>query len=65
MLSRRQEALVKFASLRATDPAQFNAFVSDAVAGRELTDKEVRRLVDEGLSLARRVRVKAAFKHMK
>jgi hypothetical protein len=57
MLTPRQEAVVKLASYRAADRDQFDAFVSDAVAGRDLSDKEVRCLVDEGLAIARRFAV--------
>jgi hypothetical protein len=57
MLTQRQQTFVKFAERRAANQEQFAVFVTDATAGRDPTDKELRRLVDQGLALARRTAV--------
>ena len=56
MLTTRQEEVVRLAKYRATDRDQFEAFVSDVVSGRrDITDAELRSIVDQGLAVARRV----------
>ncbi len=54
MLTPRQQQVVKLASYRAADAEWFDAFITDAVTGRQLSDHELHRLVDEALALTRR-----------
>ena len=53
MLTRRQIRYVKIAAHRAVDQEQFDAFVTDAVTGKDPTDKELRWIVDSALAIAR------------
>jgi hypothetical protein len=54
MLTPRQEQTVRFNSRRAYDVNQYEAYVTDAVCGRyNLTDGEVRAIIDEALAVAR------------
>jgi hypothetical protein len=55
VLTPRQEHIVKLAARwRAADEDAFNAFLTDATAGRTLTDRELKRLIDEAVALTRR-----------
>jgi hypothetical protein len=54
MLTPRQEKLIRVASLKSADVEIFNAHIDDLTGGRrEVSDEELRRIVDEALAVAR------------
>jgi hypothetical protein len=53
MLTLKQSQVVRFAATRASDAAQFYAFVNDATAGRRVSEQELRQIVDTALRIDR------------